>query len=203
MTCYSCYKYLLLHLKRFVYRCFLIATIGNVYLKNGLFSYLQEEAEKLRIILSMASFMSLTTWKWSNTCTATGACSITEAIKALDTVVFHLQPKSPEGVSSLSVAHMNNPACIQVNDYCLVYMSLADGKFVNADVPHTPYVRIPVSGFQSSFMNVLYRIPSQMKIFCHVNFFRKRNTVLFQCYIVTLRYCDFAPSYRKLLILYI
>lgn len=84
MTCYSCYKYLLLHLKRFVYRCFLIATIGNVYLKNGLFSYLQEEAEKLRIILSMASFMSLTTWKWSNTCTATGACSITEAIKALD-----------------------------------------------------------------------------------------------------------------------
>jgi hypothetical protein len=46
-------------------------------------------------------------------------------------------------------------------------MSLADGKFVNADVPHTPYVRIPVSGFQSSFMNVLYRIPSQMKIFCH------------------------------------
>jgi len=35
MTCYSCYKYLLLHLKRFVYRCFLIATIGNVYLKNG------------------------------------------------------------------------------------------------------------------------------------------------------------------------
>lgn len=35
MTCYSYYKYLLLHLKRFVYRCFLIATIGNVYLKNG------------------------------------------------------------------------------------------------------------------------------------------------------------------------
>lgn len=24
MTCYSCYKYLLLHLKRFVYRCFLM-----------------------------------------------------------------------------------------------------------------------------------------------------------------------------------
>ena len=45
MICYSCYKYLLLRLKRFVYRCFLIATIGNVYLKNGLFSYLQEEAE--------------------------------------------------------------------------------------------------------------------------------------------------------------
>ena len=60
-----------------------------------------------------------------------------------NTVVFHLQPKSPEGVSSLSVAHMNNPACIQVNDYCLVYMSLADGKFVNADVPLTPLM----SGF--------------------------------------------------------
>jgi hypothetical protein len=55
MICYSCYKYLLLRLKRFVYRCFLIATIGNVYLKNGLFSYLQEEAEKLRIILGITA----------------------------------------------------------------------------------------------------------------------------------------------------
>ena len=55
MICYSCYKYLLLRLKRFVYRCFLIATIGNVYLKNGLFSYLQEEAEKLRIILAITA----------------------------------------------------------------------------------------------------------------------------------------------------
>ena len=59
--------------------------------------------------------------------------------------------------SSLAVPYINDMSCLQVNDYRLVHMPLADGKLVDADEPDIADVRAGIVMLQVVLVDVLHR----------------------------------------------
>ena len=120
-------------------------------------------------ISSNFSFISLTTWKWSKTCTALGQFSSTEEMKAAErSVAIYLMssffllplfPESDQSIDRLALTHMENPTALEVNDNGLVRMPFSDSKLVYADAVHSLKRGRSIATLKIMSVNLFDRVP--------------------------------------------
>lgn len=70
----------------------------------------------------------------------------------------------PQRIRSLAVTDMDDAPCVKIDDDGLVYMSLADGKLINANVPYPTDIQRNIPSGKPALVNLLDRVPCQMQM---------------------------------------
>ena len=87
-----------------------------------------------------------------------------------DFIAFDSLPKPCKRVASPAVTHIYYPACVKVNDYCLIYMPLSYSKLIDTYLRYFWYVWMRVFLLEVLLVDVLYHIPSNAKMPCDIRY---------------------------------